>query len=317
MHNNGLTNTISVVLMISLLFVGLFAGFFIHSILESPEQENNEIADWMTKSIILAGSTTVLPIASVAADEFMNTYSGPSITVSAGGSGAGYRHVIDEEIEIGMASRSPSQLEINAMQDTGNPMYLYPIALDAVCVVVNPSVANDSYPLHLTLEVTGKIFSGNYTRWSQLDENLPDQEIQVITRPDGSGTRGTFEEFCLDPWGLTITQNAETHEGNPDVAAAVSNTPYSVGYVGFGFLSEDLYAVPMAKTTADEYFNPTTQTLASFSYPLSRYLYFVTNCRPESGSLVDRFIDFVKSPIGQAIVENQGFISLPEYPAAT
>ncbi len=195
-------------------------------------------------------------------------------------------------------------------------MWLVPIALDAVCVVVNQDVANSSYPINFSLELTGEIFSGIKTHWDEVDTNLPHTPIVVLTRPDGSGTRGTFEEFCMKPYDYTITDSAIVEEGNPEVAAAVAQTPYSIGYVGFGFLSENMYAVPMANTDSDEYYTPTVNTLASFTYPLSRYLYLITSSRPESGSLADRFIDYILSPEGQATVRNEGFLPLPEYPPA-
>jgi phosphate transport system substrate-binding protein len=95
----------------------------------------------------------------------------------------------------------------------------------------------------------------------------------------------------------------------------VEGTPYAIGYVGFGFLTENMYTVPIYSASQGENLLPTTTTIASRTYPMSRYLYLVTNSRPQSGSLTERFIDFILSPDGQAIVEQKGFLKLPEYPA--
>jgi phosphate transport system substrate-binding protein len=307
---SGISTMVAVIGMIVLLIVGFAAG----SYLSAPSSTStDDDSAWRTQSITLAGSTTVLPIANASAIEFMNMYSGVTVTVSGGGSGTGYSNIIDDVVDIGMGSREPKTSEIENAQSKGTPMYLYPIALDAVCVVVNPSVA-ESNELGLTLQMIGQIFAGEITNWNQIDSSLPDQVIFVVVREPGSGTRGTFEEFTMDPWDYQVTTAANTRQSNPEVVTTVSGTPYSIGYVGFGFLNDDMSVVSVYSESEGDLIVPTTATIADQTYPLSRYLYLVTNERPESGSLTDRFIDFIYSPAGQDIVEQKGFLKLPEYP---
>ncbi len=307
---SGISTMLAVIGMIVLLIVGFAAG----SYLSAPSSTStDDDSAWRTQSITLAGSTTVLPIVNASAIDFMNTYSQVIVTVSGGGSGTGYSNIIDDVVDIGMASREPKTSEIENAQSKGTPMYLYPIALDAVCVVVNPSVA-ESNELGLTLQIIGQIFAGEITNWNQVDSSLPDQEIFVVVREPGSGTRGTFEEFTMDPWDYQVTTAANTRQSNPEVVTTVSGTPYSIGYVGFGFLNDDMSVVSVYSESEGDLIVPTTATIADQTYPISRYLYLVTNERPESGSLTDRFIDFIYSPTGQDIVEQKGFLKLPEYP---
>jgi phosphate transport system substrate-binding protein len=160
----------------------------------------------------------------------------------------------------------------------------------------------------------GQIFSGEITRWNQIDSSLPDEEIFVAVREPGSGTRGTFEEFTMDPWDYQVTTAANARQSNPEVVTTVSDIEYSIGYVGFGFLNDDMHTVSVYSESAGDLILPTTATIADQSYPMSRYLYLVTNEMPESGSLTDRFIDYIYSPAGQTIVEQNGFLKLPEYP---
>jgi len=308
---SGISTTLAVIGMIVLLIVGFAAG----SYLSAPSSTStDDDSAWRTQSITLAGSTTVLPIANASAIDFMNTYSQVIVTVSGGGSGTGYSNIIDDVVDIGMASREPKQSEIENAESKGRPMYLYPIALDAVCVVVNPGVADDSNPLGLKLQMIGQIFSGEITNWNQIDSSLPNEEIFVVVREPGSGTRGTFEEFTMDPWDYQVTTAANTRQSNPEVVTTVSGTPYSIGYVGFGFLNDDMHTVSVYSESQGDLILPTTANIADQTYPMSRYLYFVTNERPESGSLTDRFIDFIYSPAGQDIIEQKGFLKLPEYP---
>ena len=312
-EKNGISTTIAIIGMVFLLIVGFAAGYYI-SMSSASSDENSEDSAWRTQSITVAGSTTVLPIANASAIHFMNTYPGVTVTVSGGGSGVGYSNIIDNIVNIGLASRDPKQSEIDNAKSKGRALYLYPIALDAVCVVVNPSVVDNSNPLSLTLQQIGKIFAGEYTRWNQVDPSLPNEAIFVVVREPGSGTRGTFEEFTMDPWGYQVTTAANTRQSNPEVVTTVSNTQYSIGYVGFGFLSQNMHTVSVYSESKGENVLPTTANIADQSYPMSRYLYMVTNERPASGSLTDRFLDFIYSPAGQEIVEQKGFLKLPEHP---
>jgi phosphate transport system substrate-binding protein len=303
--NKGISTMIALIGMIALLIVGLGIGYYLNSgTTENSGDEFPEDSTWRTGAINLAGSTTVLPVANASAIAFMNKYTSATVTVQGGGSGTGYASAIDGTVDIGMASRGPKQKEIDA-----GTLWLHPLALDAVCVVVNPSVGSS---VELTLEEVAKIFAGEYTNWNDVSDSFPDAAIYVVVRESGSGTRGTFEEYTIDEYGLEIDSTI-VHEqpSNPAVRTAVSSTQYSIGYVGFGFLTSDMVAVSLAAEEGGEYVPATLENIASGSYPISRFLYFVTSSPVESGSLADRFISFVLSEEGQAIVEDEGFLRLP------
>ena len=302
----------AIIAMSLLLIAGFASGYYTNPLLSPPTVVWKEDSAWRTDSITISGSTTVLPIVNACAIAFMNKYTETSITVSGGGSGRGYSEVIDGVVDIGMASRPPKQKEIDDAREKAVALWLYPIALDAVCVVVHPSV---NKTLKLTLQEIGKIFAGIYTKWSEVDPSLPDEPIYVVVREPGSGTRGTFEEYAMEPYGYSVTDAAHVRPSNPAVRMTIETTPYSIGYVGFGFITPNMVVVALAEEEGEPYIYPSIESIASFKYPISRYLYLVTSTRPESGSLTDRFIDFVLSPEGQEIVEEQGFLKLPRYPA--
>lgn len=303
--NKGISTIYATIGMIALLIIGFVAGYYMNTGQTEPSQEFPEDSEWRTHTISLAGSTTVLPIAESASIAFMNKYTDTTVTVSGGGSGTGYSSTIDGVVDIGMASRPPKQTEI----DKGVDLWLHPIALDAVCVVVNPSVADG---LDLTLQEVGKIFAGEYRYWNEVKSDLDAEEIYVVVRESGSGTRGTFEEYTMDPWDYTVDSTI-VHEqpSNPAVRSSIESTSYSIGYVGFGFLSDDMVAVALAEEDGEEYIRPTLENIQSGAYPISRLLYFVTSSPLESGSLADRFLGFVLSAGGQEIVEDEGFLKLP------
>ncbi|MCX8176689.1 MAG: phosphate ABC transporter substrate-binding protein [Candidatus Bathyarchaeota archaeon] len=314
--NKGLSKLVAIAGMVSLLIIGLVAGYYINAITQQksntnyPQEFGEDIA-WRTSSITLSGSTTVLPIANACAVALMNKHPGITITVQGGGSGVGYSNVIDGVVDVGMASREPKTSEIEGAKSKGVDLWLHPIALDAVCVVVHPSVANSSYPLSLTLQEVGKIFAGIYKYWDEVKPGLPHKEIVVVVREPGSGTRGTFEEYTMHPWKYNVTARASVQPSNPAVKNKVETTPYSIGYIGFSFISEKMHVVALAKEAGKPHVYPTVNSIAKGEYPISRYMYLVTNGQPKSGSLADRFIDFVRSKEGQQIVEANGFLKLP------
>lgn len=306
--NEGISTVVSITGMVIFLVIGLVAGYYAGGGMALSPQEFPEDSAWRTSSITISGSTAVLPIANVSAIAFMNKYSTTTITVQGGGSGVGYSNVIDGVVDIGMASREPKKTEIDNAKSKNVKLWLHPIALDAVCLVVHPSVASS---LNLTLQEVGKIFAGIYTYWDEVKPGLPRQKITVVVREPGSGTRGTFEEYTMHPWKYNVTAEASVQPGNPAVRNKVETTPYSIGYVGLGFLSDKMTTVALAKEAGKPYVYPTINAIAGGDYPISRYLYLVTNGQPASGSLTDRFIDFIKSSEGQEIVEACGYLKLP------
>jgi phosphate transport system substrate-binding protein len=309
----GLATNIAVIGMVVLLIAG-FAGGFLYSQSTTVQTDlpvgTEEDTAWRDDTITISGSTTVFPIAHHAAIAFMNMYSGVTVTVASGGSGVGYAEQISGVTDIGMGSRGPKSAEIASADAAGKDVRIIPVAVDAVCVVVNPTVASE---LNLTLQEVGMIFSGEYTNWNEVDASLPNEEIYIVIRADPeSGTRDTFEKFCLSPWDYTNTQDAHTATGNPGCAAEVESVDYSVGYVGYGFITEDMTVCNLAKEAGSEYVVPTKASAQAFEFPISRFIYFVVTEYPETGSLADRFIDFVLSDDGQAIAEDQGYIEMPD-----
>jgi len=283
----------------------------IYPILPANNQLFPEDSVWRYQNIRVVGSTTVLPIANATAIKFMELYNTTSITVEGGGSGRGYSELIDGLCDIADASRKPKQKELNAAAQKGVNIVLHEIAIDGLAVIVHPTVTKDlGAPLELTLEEIGKIFAGKYSKWSDIREDLPDEEIIVFVREHGSGTRGTFEEFCMEPFELEVKSGAAEVPSNPAMRESIEQTPYSIGYVGLGFLSTKVRTVHIAQEEDAPSYAPSYENVKKGVYPLSRYLYMATNGVPESGSLIDRFIDFVKSPAGQKLVEQCGYIAL-------
>ncbi|MEM2875033.1 MAG: phosphate ABC transporter substrate-binding protein [Candidatus Hadarchaeales archaeon] len=251
--------------------------------------ENNQ-GPTQSRSINVAGSTTVLPVAQMCAERWMETHPNDTISVSGGGSGVGIASLIEGRCDIANASRAVKSSE---NEQAGGRIVEHKIALDAIAVVVHP----DNPVNELTTEQIKKIYLGEITNWSQVGgSNIP---IAVYTRESTSGTYETFHELVMRK--ENITPNALTTTSNGEMRQNVSTNPNAIGYVGIGYISG-------VKALRINGVSPSSQTVQNGTYPIRRYLYMYTLGEPTG--LAKDFIDFVKGPEGQQIVQEKGFVPL-------
>ena len=127
-------------------------------------------------NLVVNGSTTVLPIAQSAAEKFMESNPGVSITVSGGGSGNGIKAIIDGTTDIANASRFIKTSEVKAAVDKGSYPVPFAVAMDALLPVVHPS----NPVKDLSIEQLCKIYKGEITNWKELGGD--DAKIAVVGR---------------------------------------------------------------------------------------------------------------------------------------
>jgi phosphate transport system substrate-binding protein len=246
------------------------------------------------EQITIKGSTTVLPIAQAAAEEFMNKNSKANISVQGGGSSIGIAAIIDSTCDIGDASRSIKDTEIEKAISKGVDPKAHVVAMDGIVVVVNSSNSLEG----LTRKQIKDIYTGKISNWSEVGGS--GGQIVVISRDTSSGTYEAFGELALNK--EKVRPDALLQASNQAVATTVANTPGAIGYVGLGFVSEELKSVTVDGIKA------TKETVLSGQYSLSRPLFMYTNGKPQG--LVKEFIDFVLSEEGQGIVEENGYVGL-------
>lgn len=245
------------------------------------------------KTITISGSTTVLPIASAAAEAYMAKHTDVDVKVSGGGSGVGVSAIGKGSVDIGMSSRDLTADE----KASYSKLVVTTVAKDGIAIIVNPDNKVDS----LTLSQVKDIYTGKDKSWKDVGGDA--KEFDIVGRDSASGTREFFKSAVLS--GADFTPFMVEKNSNGAVQQLVSQTPTAIGYVGMGF--ED--GVKVLNINVDgKMLKPTPATVKSKEYPLSRDLYFLTNGEP-SGAVKD-FIEFLKSADGQKIVEEQGFVSL-------
>lgn len=244
--------------------------------------------------VTIAGSTTVLPIAQATAEIFMDNNPELNVSVRGGGSSVGIASIMAGTVDIGDASRHIKTKEIAAAREAGiNPIENV-VANDGIAVVLHK---NNSVK-ELTIAQIKDIFTGKIENWNEVGG--PNMPIVVISRDVSSGTFEVFNSLVLS--GGKVKDGSLMLASNNAVASTVANTPGAIGYVGLGYLTEDIKAIKV------EGVMPTRNTIQDKSYPIARTLHMYTNGKPKGN--VKKYLDFVLSPEGQKIVEEQGFISV-------
>jgi len=246
------------------------------------------------EKVIVAGSTTVLPVAQKAAEVFMNSNPSADISVRGGGSGVGIASLIDKTCDIADASRAIKDTELDKAVANGVSPKAHVVAMDGICVIVN-----SANPIAaLSRKQIKDIYTGKISSWSQLGGS--DEKIVVISRDSSSGTFEAFGELVLK--GEKTRADALLQASNQAVASVVSRTPGAIGYVGLG------YVTPEVKALEVDGVKPSKETVLTGKYPVGRPLFMYTNGQPNGA--VKQFLDFVLSKDGQRIAEEEGFVGL-------
>ena len=243
-----------------------------------------------SEAFVIAGSTSVQPYVEVLVEEYTARYPNNIIDVQGGGSSAGIQAVESHTAQIGMSSRN--------LRD--NELYLWNerIAKDGLAIIINP----DNPVTDLSLEQIRGIYTADINNWNQVGGN--DARIHIITREEGSGTRSAFEELVMD--NQRITPRAIVQDSNGAVRQLVAGDPNSIGFISLGLV--DIGERPV-KALRIEGIAATRNNVLNGDYALYRSFIFVALEKPEGNVL--RFIEFIRSPEGQAIMAERGLI--PEF----
>jgi phosphate transport system substrate-binding protein len=251
-------------------------------------------------TIQIAGSSTVLPFASIVAEEFgaaFPEYNTP--VVGSGGSGGGLRQFCEGvgtgTIDIANSSRRIRAGEVEACNTNGvNDIREIQIGYDGIVFAVG--VDREDFALeaeHVFLAiaanvpVNGEMAANPYTSWSDIDASLPNQAIALAIPGSNHGTREVFEEKVTNAGCATVELPVERPEGycldfRQDVVveiagdytetlARLQSNPDTVGVFGLSFYDQNRDTLKVATVGG---VTPSLETIASGEYPVSRPLFF-------------------------------------------
>lgn len=236
----------------------------------------------------LAGSTSVQPFAEKWVEAYRASRQGQErvdIHVQGGGSTAGVQAAQSGAAQIGMCSRELKPDEASKLKATV-------VARDGIAVIVNKANPISD----LTLEQVQKLYAGQAGRWNAIGGG--DTKVTLITREDGSGTRGAFEELLMK--GSKIAASALVQDSTGAVRQMVGSDPAAIGYISLGQVDGSVKALKIAGIDATE------ASIDAGKYPLVRPFLFVTRGEP-AGPAAD-FIGWVTGPAGQALTRKEGLL---------
>jgi phosphate transport system substrate-binding protein len=245
-------------------------------------------------TITIKGSTTVLPIAQITSEVFMERHKDVNISVQGGGSGVGVAALIDGTCDIADSSRSMKEQELSDAVRKGRDPKANVVAMDGIAVIVNPANKLGA----ITKKQLKDIYTGKISDWSQVGGEK--QKIVVVSRDSASGTFESFGELALDK--AKVRADAMMQASNQAIATTVGQTPGAIGYIGLGYITPKVKVVPVDGVM------PSKDTVLRNKYVLSRPLFMYTNGAPQGA--VKEYIEFILSEEGQKLVEEAGFVGL-------
>ncbi len=191
------------------------------------------------------------------------------------GSGGGIRQFSDGTVDFGASDAPMSDSAIDAIQ--GDVLHI-PTVLGGVVPTYNlPGV---SATLQFTPDVLADIFLGKITRWSDAritsvnpGTKLPDQDIVVVHRSDGSGTTFIWTDYLskVSPeWAQRVGKGTSVNwpvglggKGNEGVTATVKQTPGAIGYVELGYAMINKLPAGAVRNKAGKFIAPTLESITA------------------------------------------------------
>ncbi len=250
-----------------------------------------------------SGSTTVAPVAADAAEALKAQ--GMNITIATqGGSAGGISQLAAGQIDIALSSKPISDEDRTAHPKAD--FVTTQIGSDAVGVIVTKPVA-DAGVKNLTVDQVRGLFEGKITNWSEVGG--PKLDVFVYDKEPGRGTREVLDKYVYGDEKAPPppdTDNFAIVGGNLETRNKLESTPGAVGPLSTGFVEgrEKLAVVTLDGIAASP------ENIASGKYPMNRPLYLITNGEPAGDA--KKFIDYLLSDKGQALLEPHGYLSLKQ-----
>lgn len=236
----------------------------------------------LSGTITAAGSSALKPLADDAAEAFNQKYPDVSITIDAGGSGEGLKQVAEGTVNIGNSDVTAEE-KLDASQCTD--LVDHQVCVITMAPIVNPDV-KDAGVTSLTKEQLIGIFTGTIKNWSEVGG--PDEDIVLITRPESSGTRATFQKYALDGNKEASNVSMETDDSGV-LLQNVKDTKGAIGYVALSYLVGD----PGVATVAIDGVEPTLENTYNGTYPVWTFEHMYTKGEPDE--VTKAFLDYIMS----------------------
>lgn len=244
-----------------------------------------------SSKITIVGSSAMQLLAEQAGNDYRLAHPNSNIVVQGGGSGTGLSQVQAGAVEIGTSdvfAETQKGIKASALRD-------HPIAVVGIVPITN----KDTGVKNLSRQQLEKIFSGEITNWRQVGGK--DEEITVINRSKGSGTRSSLEDIVLK--GKKAVRSQE-QDSNGTVKKIVSSTPGTISYISFPYANDK----NIQKISLDGV-KPTNKNITTNAWPLWSYEHMYTKGKPNKQ--IQKFINYMLSDkVQDELIPKIGYLSV-------
>ena len=297
-----------------------------------------------------AGSSFAYPIYSKWAAMY-NRATGVKVNYQSIGSSGGIRQLADQTVDFG-ASDGP-MTDAQMAQAKGGPILHVPTVLGAVAITYDlPGVPQ---PIKLTGPVLADIYLGRITKWSDAriaalnpGLRLPNTDILVVHRSDGSGTTYIFTDYltAVSPAWASGPGKAQTiawpvgigAKGSEGVSGQIKQTPGAIGYVELSYAKENGLPSALIRNAGGRYIRPTLQSVTEAAataakalppntdyrisivnapgagaYPISSFTWILIYRNQPNATQGKELVDFLKWGLhqGQSVADSLDYAPLP------
>lgn len=302
-----------------------------------------------TVKITGAGATFPYPIYSKWFSEYNKLHPNVEINYQSIGSGGGVQQLTRQTVFFG-ASDYP--LTPEQLQAAPGKVLHFPTVLGAVVPIYNlPGVSGE---LKFTGPLLADIFLGKVTKWNDQaiakvnpGVTLPNTDITVVHRSDGSGTTYIFVDFMAKTspeWKKRVGVAGSVNwpvgvgaKGNEAVAGMVKQTPGALGYTEPAYATENKIAFGSVQNAAGKFIKASAASVTAAAaaavkqmpadfrvsitnppgddvYPLSSFTWLLMYENPKDKALAKTMVDFTKWALsdGQKYAADLGYAPLPK-----
>ena len=230
-------------------------------------------AQGSAKELIGAGATFPFPLYSKMFDEY-HKEKGIQVNYQSIGSGGGIKQLENKTVDFGASDAPLSDEEMKAMP---GPVIHIPTCLGAVMITYN---LTGSPKLKLTPDVIADIFLGKITKWNDKrltslnpTAKLPNLDITVIHRSDGSGTTYVFSDYLSKVSSVWKTKPGTGKaldwpvgigaKGNEGVGGMVKQTPGSIGYVELAYVIQTHIPSALVKNKSGNFIEASLKSISA------------------------------------------------------
>ncbi|WP_336002310.1 PstS family phosphate ABC transporter substrate-binding protein [Halorientalis halophila] len=262
----------------------------------------------LSGEVVITGSSTVFPVSNRMAEDFMAEHENVNVTTDSTGSGGGFEnHFCPGNADINGASRPIKDSEVSNCSDNGVEPIEFQVASDALTVAVN----NDHPVDCMTFDELSQIWrEDRVTQWSDVRDDLPDEDIKLFGPANTSGTYDWFNENVVGE-SYDHTADHQATEDDNTIVQGIEDNKWAIGYFGYAYYNENsdrVKALEIEASEGDGCTEPSLPNAKDGSYPMARPLFIYANRESIQREEVHEFLSFYLENAETDVVEDIGYV---------